>query len=211
MIVEFAVRSEAMPGECVSGDRCRLVDLGARALLAVADGMGHGKAAGDAAEIALGRVAENAGLPLERIIRSCGAVDMQGRGATLSIALFDAANRQLHWLGIGDVAGVFCRAASGETTMLVPRPGFIGEGAAAERRHSIARPAEMLSIEPGDLVLLATDGIDPRFAGDVPALRSLSLEEIVGELLSRFRRPDDDALIAAARLAAGDGNREERA
>jgi len=58
--------------------------------------------------------------------------------------------------------------------------------------------AVVIPVLPGDLLLLATDGIDSRFKEDV-ALQLAPLA-CADRILSRYVKPNDDALILVARI-----------
>jgi hypothetical protein len=57
---------------------------------------------------------------------------------------------------------------------------------------------ETLPVRRGDVLLLATDGVDRSFA-DWPDLVG-SPQDIADRILARYGREDDDALVLAARV-----------
>jgi negative regulator of sigma-B (phosphoserine phosphatase) len=54
-----------------------------------------------------------------------------------------------------------------------------------------------LKVRPGDVLILATDGVDPSFADSLDV--SGSTHAIAERIMARHRRPTDDALVVAVR------------
>ncbi|MFD4428510.1 stage II sporulation protein M, partial [Nocardia sp. NPDC058497] len=153
---EWSTAGRALPGQEVSGDRAVVLDTGdGGALFGVLDGLGHGAAAADAADRAMVILSDNRGEPLDVLMVLCHRAMVETRGAAVSLALMGS-GETLQWLGVGNVesrlltlgpAGPELRA-----TMLLTG-GIVGY-----RLPSHLQP-QTLPIRPGDLLLMATDGI----------------------------------------------------
>jgi phosphoserine phosphatase RsbX len=118
------------------------------------------------------------------------------RGAALGAAEFDADRGTMRWLGVGNVEGRLLRRTRRVVHSLVPVAGIAG--------HDMPplRVCE-LPIALGDLLLLATDGVSPRFADDLaPAGPCQAIAE---RILRRHGRAHDDALVLVARYLGGQG------
>jgi hypothetical protein len=97
------------------------------------------------------------------------------------------------WTGIGNVAGTLFRAAwnarpARETLLL--RGGVVG--------YSLPQPRiAMLSVEPGDTLIFATDGVAVGFMHG--SMQAGSVRDVAAGILLRHGREHDDALVLAAR------------
>lgn len=194
---EWASAFATLPGETQCGDRYFVADGPEGTLFAVVDGIGHGDEAAVAAESAIEIIRRYGPVEsIERLVRHCDNALRGTRGAAISIANFTVEERSLEWLAIGNVAGRVQRRApvlQFPHESLLLRPGVVG------RRPAPAQPATV-RIGPGDVVILATDGVDPNFAEDINA--EDSVEAIVKTLLAKHGKSNDDALVLAIRLVS---------
>lgn len=192
--MEWSTAGRALPGQNVSGDRALVLDTGAGVLFAVLDGLGHGAPAAEAADRATAILTENCGEPLDVLMVLCHRAMVETRGAAVSLALIEP-GETLQWLGVGNVdsrlltlgpAGPELRA-----TMLLTG-GIVGY-----RLPSHLQP-QTLPIRPGDLLLMATDGIVA--VGPESLDLAKPATAIAGDLLARDAKDTDDALVLAARF-----------
>ncbi|MFD4461815.1 SpoIIE family protein phosphatase [Nocardia sp. NPDC058480] len=192
--MEWSTAGRALPGQDVSGDRALVLDTGAGVLFAVLDGLGHGAPAAEAADRATHILTENCGEPLDVLMVLCHRAMVETRGAAVSLALIEP-GETLQWLGVGNVdsrlltlgpAGAELRA-----TMLLTG-GIVGY-----RLPSHLQP-QTLPIRPGDLLLMATDGIVA--VGPESLDLAKPATAIAGDLLARDAKDTDDALVLAARF-----------
>ncbi|MFD4438632.1 SpoIIE family protein phosphatase [Nocardia sp. NPDC058519] len=192
--MEWSTAGRALPGQDVSGDRALVLDTGAGVLFAVLDGLGHGAPAAEAADRATHILTENCGEPLDVLMVLCHRAMVETRGAAVSLALIEP-GETLQWLGVGNVdsrlltlgpAGPELRA-----TMLLTG-GIVGY-----RLPSHLQP-QTLPIRPGDLLLMATDGIVA--VGPESLDLAKPATAIAGDLLARDAKDTDDALVLAARF-----------
>ena len=193
--LEWAVASKPIPGETVLGDACLVQRRRDGALLAVADGLGHGPEAAKAAEMAIGILKVSGDEDIPSLFRRCDLALKNTRGIVLSLATINFDSRVLEWAGIGNVASILLRrpAEGGPThRRLAPVPGLLGDYARVPRMESIP----ML---PGDTLLFATDGISQSFADDLEPLLSSSPQRVAGHVLEENWRGNDDALVLVAR------------
>ncbi len=192
--MEWSTAGRALAGQDVSGDRALVLDTGAGVLFAVLDGLGHGPPAAEAADRATVILTENCGEPLDVLMVLCHRAMVETRGAAVSLALIEP-GETLQWLGVGNVdsrlltlgpAGPELRA-----TMLLTG-GIVGY-----RLPSHLQP-QTLPIRPGDLLLMATDGIVA--VGPESLDLAKTATAIAGDLLARDAKDTDDALVLAARF-----------
>jgi negative regulator of sigma-B (phosphoserine phosphatase) len=119
-----------------------------------------------------------------------GARSNSSRRATARI---DGSRGLLTWLAVGNVHAVLVRARQTARTRpqsLVGVGGVVGRQIPSVREHQEA-------IEPGDLLVFATDGIRPDFADGLSA--SVAPERVAPAILAGHWTGGDDALVLAAR------------
>jgi len=194
--IEWGAASRTLAGESESGDRHLVTILPDGALLAVADGLGHGPEAARAAELAIRIVERHAALPLTEIVQRCQGSLVKTRGAALSLARWITGTRKLSWLGVGNVEGLLLKNGSGggpARERLLQRVGVVGTRLPPLQESAIALPE-------GGVLIFPTDGI----AGDIEPLagRRIRPQTMAEEILARCAKATDDALVLVARLGA---------
>jgi negative regulator of sigma-B (phosphoserine phosphatase) len=192
--LEYAAAGRTHTGEAVSGDRHLVRFTRYGALLAVVDGLGHGQAAGDSADIAIRTLERHAEEPSTSILRRCHSALAGTRGVAVGIASIRSSDGGFSWLSVGSVAGVLRRTG---TPPAPPRPlsqcpGIVG----------VSLPKtldlEFHALKSGDSIVLATDGIRRDFADANAPFRSV--DAAANAILERHARGDDDALVIVARF-----------
>lgn len=191
--LEWAFAGMALPGNEESGDRyvCRSFSRGA--LVAVIDGIGHGPAAAAAAAEACAALEENAGENVIALVRMCHEKLRGTRGAAISLASFNFADGLVTWLGVGNVHGFLLPAdspLSAREESMLQRPGVVGS-------HLPWLQAAVLPLSAGDTMVFLTDGIANNF--DRALVRSRPPQNAADQILLRYGRENDDALILIAR------------
>lgn len=192
-LLEWGVAARPLPGEHESGDHFLVKSFDDGAVIAVVDGLGHGAEAAVAARRAVATAEAAARDPLPILLRRCHDALVGSRGVVMSIASIDTLRGQVTWAGVGNVDAWLLRphAESGKArTGLVPRGGVLG-------RDVPPLAPVTLAIEPGDLLVFATDGVREGF------VESLSLREAPQRAASRVMashgKGTDDALVLVAR------------
>ena len=187
---EHAVASRAQDGGGVSGDLHVVRRMGHRVLVAVVDGLGHGYDAESAARMAIATIVSEPDPEILALLHRCHTVLNRSRGVVMSIASLDADRQQMTWAAVGNVEGVLIRAGTAKRESILMRGGIVGHRLPPLR-------AATLPLVPGDLLVLATDGVREGFA---ESLRSdAPLQDIADQVLVRFGRATDDALVLAGR------------
>jgi phosphoserine phosphatase RsbX len=184
-----------MPSEYTSGDRGIAVDLdGAAALFGVIDGLGHGPDAAEAALCAVDAVKRSPAERLEVLIQLCHRVLAGTRGVAMTLARMDFAANALTWTGVGNVtADLVAKVPTGLQVRSSARlsPGIVGY------RIPEIKPAETVSIRPGDLLVISTDGIAEDYLDHIDFAAHAVV--IADELLAKHAKETDDAMVLAAR------------
>ncbi len=198
ILLEWAVAGAPADGQKVSGDS-HLVDRTEQGvLLAVVDALGHGVDAAAVADRAVAAMRTRSPSPrLDDLVWRCHDAIAGTRGVVIAIAWLDV-DAVLTWLVVGNVNAVLMRrhyANLDRHAAPISHAGVLGM-----RLPRIG--ARALSLRSGDLLVMATDGIDPSFTDDLGPVGDLSRATRL--LVERSRIPSDDALVLMARCTVLD-------
>ena len=192
-IIESGIASLTMPGQFQSGDRHVVHSCPTGVMLAAIDGLGHGQEAATAADLAATILTNHAQESMIAIVKHCHAQLRETRGVVMSLAVINALEGDLTWLGIGNVGGVVVRAAvaaNPRQESLLLRGGVVGN-------QLPSLYASIIPIMRGDTVILVTDGIRSNFADVVNVSDPPQL--IADRILAECSKGSDDALVLVAR------------
>ena len=193
LIIEWGNASLTLAGEVESGDKHVVKVFPHGALLAVMDGLGHGKEAAAAANLAA-RILQTADKEsLISLLKRCHECLRSTRGVVISLAAFNAVEETMTWVGVGNVEGVLLRAdravrPSHESLLL--RGGMVG------RRLPLVQAA-IVPVMRGDTLIFATDGVRTEFAQHL--LLDGGPQQIADRILAQYAKGTDDALVLVAR------------
>ena len=191
--VEWAVATRSLPGEAISGDLHLVVPFPGGVLVGAVDGLGHGKEAAAVARVAAETIRMHAQEPIANLFLLCHRALRGSRGAVMTLASFQEADRMLTWHGVGNVEGVILwREADGRTLRrgLVIQRGVVGCDLYPPRpgTHTLG---------PLTMLVLATDGIMLPLGEDLSP--SEPVQDIADRILARYGRRSDDALALVVR------------
>jgi phosphoserine phosphatase RsbX len=161
-------------------------------LAAVIDGVGHGNEAAHAARTAGRTLVSSPHEDAVSAVWRCHEALKETRGVVMTL-LFFSQSGAMTWVGVGNIEGVLFRNDAGGRTRashVVLRGGVVGDRMPPLR-------AESVTLQPHDTVILATDGIRPEFSDDLVPCEEP--QAIADQILSRFRRGTDDALVLVVR------------
>jgi negative regulator of sigma-B (phosphoserine phosphatase) len=188
-IMEYGIAGWTRSGMTESGDRHAVLQHDAGLLIVVVDGLGHGPEAATAAKTAIAAIADDPSLPVVRLMERCHKALRPTRGAVMSIASIDSHSETMTWIAVGNVEGmlVHSNGVRADSREYIPmRGGIVGHRLPPLREATIP-------IQPGDLLILATDGIRAGYERDVnPHARP---QEAADHLLLRYGVSTDDALV----------------
>lgn len=189
--LEWQIATRAFPGEEHCGDSHFVGETTTGWLLAVADGLGHGTEAAVASRSLIEVVRRHLEEPPDRLLRLCHAALKNTRGSAATVVAIDRRRDMLSWAGVGNVEGVVRRADPA-----LPKEYITMRGGIVGARIPGLQPS-FLPLQDGDILVLATDGIDCRF------VQALGLphppDKLAGYILDRYAKPSDDALVLVAR------------
>ena len=189
MTMEIEIAKRPMIGEAVSGDDVVVIHgPDGEVLIVVADGLGHGAKAREAAEAFCAFVELNASSPLDAIIRDGSRAISATRGAAAALLRIDGGNARLSFCGVGNIE---LQAASAAAIRPVCMPGIIG------------RPLRKVlvfdyALREGDLLVAHTDGISSRF--HLEEYAALTAPEAAARILAEHGKNHDDATCVAIRI-----------
>jgi negative regulator of sigma-B (phosphoserine phosphatase) len=193
MRVEIGSSSRPAVGQSVCGDVYVTAPSARGTMLCLADGLGHGPAAREAAEAVCRYALAHVDEPLDVMLRGMDRALAGMRGAAVSVVTILSAARRMQFAGVGNVE---LRAAASARIAPPTTPGIVG--------HSMRRVRVWeYPLAPGDLLVLMSDGLTSRF--ELAPLAHMRPQELAEALVARYHKGHDDASCVAARIAAEAG------
>ena len=192
-LVDYGVAGRPLTGQSASGDVhvVKLFDSGV--LLALIDGVGHGDEATAAAKLAARIVEENARESVISLVQRCHRAMGQTRGAVMTLASVNALDNTVTWMGVGNVEGRLLRPNNANSPLcesVLLRNGLVG-------LQLPALQAAVLPLAPGDLLILATDGIHTGFEQGLSL--AMPPSRVAAHILGRHFKGTDDAMVVVVR------------
>lgn len=179
------------PGEDISGDAWAVAKEDDRAVLLVADGLGHGVDAAQASSMAVRELSEQPTLEPVQLLNSMHESLKKSRGAAVALAAIDMRDGIIEFVGIGNIsAGVI---NDGKRKQLVSHNGIVG---------SNMRKVQQFALPWSDssLCIFCSDGISTQWSLDAyPGLSSCHPSLIAGIIFRDFTRGRDDVTVLAVR------------
>jgi phosphoserine phosphatase RsbX len=186
MTESIGAAQRSAPGETVCGDAYAILAHGSTTLIALADGLGHGSEAAEAALRFIEFARANAERGLEDILRGAHRALAGTRGAAAGLLRFDPSARAIEFAGVGNIEVL---ARSRHRVAPICMPGVLGGRLKRTVRFGYA-------IDPGDLVVLCSDGLTRVELGGVDGARPQKLAE---QLLKTHYGGRDDATCVVLR------------
>ena len=183
--------SRPRPGEETNGDAYFVAEHEGETLLAVVDGLGHGRGAREAAKAAVETLEQWRGEPLDELILGVHDALRSTRGAVMGAVVLDHARQSFNYAGVGNVEVRVLGAA--EPARPIPANGTLG-ARLSQVRVWPHRWGE------GTTLVIASDGISASWdAAAYPGLLARSPQLLAGVLLRDFSRNSDDATVLVYR------------
>lgn len=186
---QYSVHHTSKKPNTPSGDCYFVKSYGDTALISIADGLGSGPDARDAAQKMIDEIekrAEAGNTPLSLLQE--GNRSLHGsRGSVVGIAMIDNRNQQVAYAGIGNIT---CLVVTRERKKqyLISNPGFLnGRPFRAIERY--------LPFYPDDTIVLFSDGIELPNNWEYIIANGLSPEKTLKRLVQEMKRIDDDATL----------------
>lgn len=194
--LEWHVAFRPAEGQSRCGDQHAVHERPQGVLLALADGLGHGEAAETAATTVLEALTKVIDAPLDTMFKSTHEAARRTRGAALTLVDIDRVEQQITWAGVGNVQALLL-GTRGKRERALLRGGVVGYRLPPVKLRTVR-------VQPGDLLILTTDGIRSwpdelwlQQAGD-------SVASIATHLLETYSRSNDDATALVGRYRGED-------
>ncbi|WP_370261828.1 SpoIIE family protein phosphatase [Limnobacter sp.] len=189
-------------GESACGDQVAHWHFPGGMLLALADGLGHGPQAQDAAALAMHTLGKQVGsLQANKTLANCSDLfslcdkTLEGsRGAAMALGLLDHAQSTVELASVGNVRIRVLRQQQRDLSVAASR-GIVGAG------YQTLTP-ETIRLHDGDLVVLFSDGMDElanirEFLN--PQATPAEMQRSVHSLVSAFGKHNDDVAVLVYR------------
>jgi negative regulator of sigma-B (phosphoserine phosphatase) len=178
--LDLACASRPIRSERACGDQIAVMGDAESTTIVVADGLGHGPEAELAARRACDLARESDLTDVERVIRACDLSLRGTRGAALAVVRIERTlDVQIAIIGNVDVRGI-----TRERLHALGVGGVVGHRV---RKVLVTRS----KLEPGDLVLVFTDGISSRFS--LEPYEAMSAAIAAPAILAAHGKESDDA------------------
>jgi anti-sigma regulatory factor (Ser/Thr protein kinase) len=182
------------PGETECGDVWDVDVTGGRARIVVADGLGHGLLAREAAKTATSAALASPPNVVSSLTEAHLAA-RSTRGAALAVAQVDAGKSVVHYAGFGNVAAVLLEPDRSHN--LVSMNGTLGQGTLKAREFTYA-------FAPGALLVLHSDGLASHWSLEAyPGLFFRHPSLVAAVLYRDHSRKRDDVTVLVVRLGGG--------
>ena len=196
-LIEWGVALQQFSGQDESGDGYLVESHPDGMLVAVVDGLGHGPQAAEVAKVAIAAMEGHADKSVDFLFKRCHRELAGTRGVVMSLALLDARDGKMTWVGVGNVTGLLLRA---DSLAKRPRETLLARGGVVGYRLPSLYPV-VHSVYPGDILIFATDGLRSGFSEGM-ALDDPP-QQLADHLLDNYGRGTDDALVLVARYIGG--------
>jgi len=184
-----------LSSEEVCGDAWAVSVSGDVRTVLMADGLGHGPAAAEAARAAVEGFLRDPLAPVETLLRMLHGLLRPTRGAAVAVARVDEGRGELRYGGVGNISASIS-APAGQRS-LISHNGILGHE--ARKFQEIVYPWP-----PAALLVLHSDGLTTQWKlDDVPGLRQRDTATIAALLVRDFARGRDDASAFVLRATEG--------
>jgi hypothetical protein len=182
-------------GESVCGDAWAVEHDEGRVYCLVADGLGHGPLAAEAAVAAVRSFRKQPRTDPADILQTAHRALAGTRGAAVAVAEVDAPGGRLRYAGVGNISG--CLLSAGSCRSLVSHNGTLGHEARRFQTFDYPFPK-------GATLVMHSDGLGSRWSlAPYPGLAGRDPALLAGVLYRDFRRGRDDVTVLVARVAGG--------
>jgi len=174
-------------GYVSNGDAYFMAETADDIHIIVVDGLGHGKEAEIASQIAISTVKTNLDMPYAKLFPLLHTSLRGSRGVALMAIRLDKVNRLIHYCGVGNIEATILPQ---QTSTPQSRPGVLGSG---------ILPALLINTLPWPLngvLILHSDGVSRRWRTDPLIQQHMHKPLLLSHLLLRdYGRYTDDATV----------------
>ena len=183
--IDYYLAKVPLLSEKECGDAGIIKEFDNKIFAAVVDVLGHGKNAYRLTLVIEKFLEENYRKNLTGIMQGLHEHIKGSVGAVVILCLLDLDSGQLEYTGIGNLT---IRIFGMNDKRLLPGEGIIGYIMNTPKK-------EMVTLVPGDILLVHSDGIKAHFeAADYPGIYRQTAREIAVGVMNRFNKGIDDAI-----------------
>jgi serine phosphatase RsbU (regulator of sigma subunit) len=192
-VLEHSSLIRPCQGEYLSGDAVVIRPLEQGLFVAIVDVLGHGPEAHELTHVIDAYLARYGSADVSGLMTRLHQHLMGTRGAAVGLCAIDAASGRIDYAGIGNTV---LRRFGKVETRFVSQDGVLGQ--------NMRTPlSQTLQLDPGDLIVLYTDGVSDRFtSNDYPGVLRHAPKEVASNIVQRFGKDHDDAACIAVRYSA---------
>ncbi len=176
-------------GETECGDNWQVLTDGARAYIAVIDGLGHGPHAAEASHEAVRVFGEHPQLDPARMVENVHGALRKTRGAAGAFAEVNLAQKRIHFSGVGNITAIVVGGT--HRRGMASTNGILG--------HELRRVQQLeYRYESRQTFVLHSDGLTSRWTMEEPQYVGLLRRRpslVAGVLYRDFTRGRDDATV----------------
>ena len=192
-LFEIGGISVPRPGEEVCGDAWCVHQQAERAIAVMADGLGHGPLASEAAIAALDALDARRFSTTARALEGMHAAIRHTRGAAAAVMEIVPGARVVRFTGVGNIAASLCR--DGQIRQAVSNGGTLGHEARLFREYSYPWAAD-------SLVVMCSDGLKTHWTlSQYPGLQVRHPSVVAAVLYRDFNRQRDDVTVLVCKEA----------
>lgn len=193
---EWGVVNLPAPKEFVSGDTWRIGIRQNQLAAMIADGLGHGPQAFEAADVA-GQVFDGDGSLTSEEFLAASDRRMRGtRGAAVAFARLDASQGKVKFAGVGNIAGTIRSRGTANNRGLMSHNGTVGVTVRKVQEFEYDCPQ-------GAILIMHSDGLQSRWnLADYPGLIERHPAIIAAVLYRDYCRGRDDVTVCVIRASA---------
>ena len=189
--LRYGAVSVPREGEEVCGDSWSVYAERDRASVMVADGLGHGPGAAQAAQRAVEAVLRDPLRAPGRILEDIHLALRSTRGAAVGVARLEPAAAKLEFAGVGNLLAILWSPAGRRA--LISHPGTVG--------HEMRKVQEFqYPLPPAAMLVICSDGISSHWdLSAYPDIAAHNASLIAGLIYRDFSRRRDDATVVVVR------------
>jgi len=188
--MQFGISKRSLYGSNSCGDDAFTYEDDERVLMAVVDGLGHGKRAAESARIAIQKLNDIALLPIEDIMLHLHSALKPTVGAAVTVAILHKSSYKLEVCGVGNVQ--LQLVTVDKLYRFDGTPGILG----VYRNHC---RSQFFQYHPGDIIVIYTDGIKSSYSAvNLHYILHPNPARIASNIMHHFHRGTDDALVLVA-------------
>jgi serine phosphatase RsbU (regulator of sigma subunit) len=189
-LLEYSSTNRPCHGEYLSGDAVVMHSLEQGLFVAIVDVLGHGTEANELTHVIEAYLNRYYSRDVSGVIERLHQHLRGTRGAAVGLCAIDKLTGRIDYAGIGNTA---MRLFGKTEIRFVSQDGVVGQNIRTPR-------AQTARLEPGDLLVLYTDGVSDRFtAKDYPGVSHHAPEAVARNIVQRFGKDHDDAACIAVR------------